>query len=155
MARPGGLCGRQDWGALAASGGGQGCSPRHGTHRMAPHKAPSDTTPSAEQTSRDPPRPPPPQGQPSLPSLRWPLTALPPLPTADAFSFCLLCACSAVSHSLQPVDCSPPGSSVRGDSPGKNPGVRCHFLLQWIFPTQGSNSRLLRWQEGCLPLGHL
>ena len=27
--------------------------------------------------------------------------------------------------------------------PGKNPGVGCHFLLQGIFPTQGSNPRLL------------
>ena len=25
------------------------------------------------------------------------------------------------------------------DSPGKNTGVGCHFLLQGIFPTQGSN----------------
>ena len=29
-----------------------------------------------------------------------------------------------------PMDCSPPGSSVHGDSPGKNTGVGCHFLLQ-------------------------
>ena len=28
-------------------------------------------------------------------------------------------------------------------SPGKNTGVGCHFLLQGIFPTQGSNPRLL------------
>ena len=35
--------------------------------------------------------------------------------------------------------CSPPGSSVHGDSPGKNTGVGCHTLLQGIFPTQGSN----------------
>ena len=28
------------------------------------------------------------------------------------------------------------------DSPGKNTGVGCHFLLQQIFPTQGSNSGL-------------
>ena len=27
------------------------------------------------------------------------------------------------------MDCSPPGSSVHGDSPGQNPGVGCHFLL--------------------------
>ena len=27
--------------------------------------------------------------------------------------------------------------------PGKNPGVGCHFLLQGIFLTQGSNLRLL------------
>ena len=28
------------------------------------------------------------------------------------------------------------------DSPGKNPEVGCHFLLQGIFLTQGSNLRL-------------
>ena len=35
------------------------------------------------------------------------------------------------------------------DSPGKNTGLGCHFLLQGIFPTQGSNLRLLcllHWQ---------
>jgi len=37
------------------------------------------------------------------------------------------------------MDCSLPGSSVHGDSPGKNTGVGCHALLQGIFPTQGSN----------------
>ena len=41
-----------------------------------------------------------------------------------------------------PVDCSLPGSSVHGDSPGKNTGVGCHALLQGIFPTQGSNPGL-------------
>ena len=45
------------------------------------------------------------------------------------------------------INCSPPGSSVHGDSPGKNPGVGCHALLQGIFPTQGSNPGLphCRW----------
>ena len=33
-----------------------------------------------------------------------------------------------------PMDCSPPGSSVHGVSPGKNTGVGCHALLQGIFP---------------------
>ena len=28
-----------------------------------------------------------------------------------------------------PMDCSLPGSSVHGDSPGKNTGVGCHALL--------------------------
>ena len=28
------------------------------------------------------------------------------------------------------------------DSPGKNTGVGCHFLLQGIFPTQGLNPGL-------------
>ena len=37
-------------------------------------------------------------------------------------------------------DCSPTGSPVHGDSPGKNTGVSCHALLQGIFLTQGSNS---------------
>ena len=41
-----------------------------------------------------------------------------------------------------PMNCSPPGSSVHGDSPGKNTGVGCHALLQGIFPTQGSNPGL-------------
>ena len=40
-----------------------------------------------------------------------------------------------------PMDCSLPGSSVHGDSPGKNTGVGKNTgdLLQGIFPTQGSN----------------
>ena len=38
-----------------------------------------------------------------------------------------------------PMDGSPPGSSVRGDSPSKNTAVGCHALLQRIFPTQGLN----------------
>ena len=38
-----------------------------------------------------------------------------------------------------PVNHVTPGSSVHGDSPGKNTGVGCHALLQGTFPTQGSN----------------
>ena len=56
---------------------------------------------------------------------------------------------------FNPMDCSLPHSSVHGDSPGKNTGGGCHFLLQGIFPTQGSNPRflcLLHWQEDSLPL---
>ena len=41
------------------------------------------------------------------------------------------------------MDCSPSGSSVHGDFPGKITGVGCHFLLQGIFSTQGSNACLL------------
>ena len=51
-----------------------------------------------------------------------------------------------------PLDCSLPGSSVHGDSPGKNIGVGCHALFQGIFPTQGLNPRLLCLQPGSLPL---
>ena len=37
---------------------------------------------------------------------------------------------SVVSNSLQLMDCSPPGSSVHEDSPGKNIGVSSLSLLQ-------------------------
>ena len=37
------------------------------------------------------------------------------------------------------MDCSLPGSSVHGDSAGKNTGVGSHAFLQGIFPTQESN----------------
>ena len=64
-------------------------------------------------------------------------------------------SCPALCY---PIDCSPPGSSVHGGSPGKNTGVGCHALLQGIFPTQRSNPcllHLLHWQEGSSPLSHL
>ena len=43
------------------------------------------------------------------------------------------------------------------DSPGKNTGVGCHFLLQGIFLTQGSNPSLASsaLAGGSLPLCHL
>ena len=42
-----------------------------------------------------------------------------------------------------PMEHSSPGSSVHGDSPGKNTGVGCHALLQGIFLTQGWNLDLM------------
>ena len=54
-----------------------------------------------------------------------------------------------------PMDCSPPGPSVHGESPGKNTEVGCHSLHQGIFLTQGLNPCLLcllNWQAGSLPL---
>ena len=53
-----------------------------------------------------------------------------------------MCACCVLSRSVVSNSCSPPGSSVHGDSPAKNTGVGCHALLQGIFPTQGSNPGL-------------
>ena len=41
------------------------------------------------------------------------------------------------------MDCSLPGSSVHGDSPGKNTGVGCCAHLQGIFPTQELNPKSL------------
>ena len=59
--------------------------------------------------------------------------------------------CAVLSRSVMspmgtlwdPMDCSLPGSSVHGASPGKNTGAGCHALLQGIFQTQGSNPGLL------------
>ena len=55
----------------------------------------------------------------------------------------LWCVCAKSLHFCLTLcdlmDCSPPGSSVHGDSPGKNAGVGYHALLQGIFPTQGLN----------------
>jgi len=45
------------------------------------------------------------------------------------------------------MDCSPPDSSVHGNSPGKNSGVGYHALLQGIFPTQGSNPGLPHYRQ--------
>ena len=61
-------------------------------------------------------------------------------------------SCPTLWH---PLDCSPLGSPVYGDSPGKNTGVGCRALFQRIFPTQGSNLSLfwlLHWQAGSLSL---
>ena len=55
------------------------------------------------------------------------------------------CCAVTVSFSLVPLfvtpwpTYSPPGSSVHGESPGRNNGVGCYALLQGIFPSQGSN----------------
>ena len=51
------------------------------------------------------------------------------------------------------MNCCPPDSSW--ESPGKNTGVGCHFLLQGMFPTQGWNLGvlcLLHRQAGSSPL---
>ena len=64
----------------------------------------------------------------------------------------------ACSLFCNPVDCSPPGSSVRGIFLGKNTGVGSRFLLQGIFPTQRSNLHLLcllHWWVDSSPLRHL
>ena len=44
-----------------------------------------------------------------------------------------------------PVDHSPPGSSVLGDSPGKNTGVGCHALLQGNLPNPGIKPAFLMY----------
>ena len=53
---------------------------------------------------------------------------------------------SVMSDSLRPHGLQPTQLLRPWDFPGKNTGVGCHFLLQGIFPTQGSNQHLLHWQ---------
>ena len=62
---------------------------------------------------------------------------------------CAVCV-KLLSHvwlSLHPMDCSPPGSSIHRDSPGKNTGIGCHALIQGIFPTHRSNPGLLHCRQ--------
>ena len=68
-----------------------------------------------------------------------------------------MCVCVrawSCSTLCNPLDCSPPASSVRGISQAR--------ILEWaaisssrgIFPTLGLNPCLLHWQAGSLPLCH-
>ena len=52
------------------------------------------------------------------------------------------------------IDCSLPGSSVYGDSPGKNTGMGRHSLFQGIIPKQGSNPGLLHCRLILYHLSH-
>ena len=52
------------------------------------------------------------------------------------------------------MDCSPPGSSVHGDSLGKNNEVGYHALLQGTFPIQGSNPGILYCRQILYHLSH-
>ena len=55
----------------------------------------------------------------------------------------MLCLVAHLHPNLcDPVDWSPPGSSVHANSPGKNTGMGCHAHLQGIFLTQASNPGL-------------
>ena len=73
--------------------------------------------------------------------------------TCDLFSLPWLQLCYVrVSRSVVPDSLRPHGlQSTRflcpWDFPGKDTGVGCHFLLQGIFPTQGSNPGLLHCRQ--------
>ena len=52
-----------------------------------------------------------------------------------------------------PMDCSPPGFSVHGDSPGKNTGVGCQALLQGIFQLRNQTHRIdkeANFKQNCI-----
>ena len=69
-----------------------------------------------------------------------------------------VCSCSVASNSLQPHGLWPSRLLCPLNLPGNNTGVGCHFLLQGIFLTQGSNLSLfclLHWQVDSFPLCHL
>ena len=53
-----------------------------------------------------------------------------------------------------PMDYSTPGSSIHGDSPGKNTGVGCHALLQGILPTEELNPGLPHCRQILYQLSH-
>ena len=58
-------------------------------------------------------------------------------------SILTVCVCVCVRAHV----CAPARLLCSRNSPGKNTGVVCHFLLQWIFLTQGLNPGLLHcWQ---------
>ena len=67
------------------------------------------------------------------------------------------CACmrAVVSDSLLPYGLQPTRLLCLWDYPGKSTRVDCCILFQEIFPTRGSNLRLLHWQVDSLPLCHL
>ena len=50
-----------------------------------------------------------------------------------------------------PMGCSLPGSSVHGDSPGKDTGVGCHALLWGGLPNPGIEHRSPALQADSLP----
>ena len=62
---------------------------------------------------------------------------------------CLVVSNSSRSHGLWPARLLCPWNS-----PGKNTGVGCHFLLQGIFQTQGLNLGLLHCRQILDGLSH-
>ena len=56
-------------------------------------------------------------------------------------------SCSVLSDPLGPHALQPIRLLCPCNSPAKNTGVGCHFLLQRIFPTQGSNPGLLHCKQ--------
>ena len=70
----------------------------------------------------------------------------------DLLTLLLLLSRSVMSNCFRPRGLKLARLLCPWDFPGKNTGVVCHFLLQGIFLTQGSNPSLLHWQVDSLPL---
>ena len=101
---------------------------------------------------------------PLSPRSRWLLGTLPPTgtlkcqthPCSNSVSPSGLHSVASVMSNCDPMDCSHRLFCL-WDFPGQNPGVGCHFLLQRIFPTPGSNLcllLLLRCRQTLLPPSH-
>ena len=61
---------------------------------------------------------------------------------------------SVMSNSLRPHGLQPTRLLRPWDFPGKSTGMGCHFLLQGIFPTQGSNPSLPHCRQMLYSLSH-
>ena len=65
---------------------------------------------------------------------------------------CVLCLVAQLYPALwDPMNCSPPGSSVHVGSPGKNTGVGYHALLQGNLPNQRIEPKSPASQANSLP----
>ena len=76
------------------------------------------------------------------------------LPVCVCVCVCVCVSCSVMSDSLRPHELKPTRLRRPWDSPGKNTGVGCQFLLQGIFPTQGSIPGFLRCRQILNCLSH-
>ena len=73
----------------------------------------------------------------------------------DIFTCCCCCkVASVMADSVRPHRWPPTRLPHPWDSPGKNTGVGCHFLLQGIFLTQGLNPCLLWYRQILYRLSH-
>ena len=76
-------------------------------------------------------------------------------PYLDFGVCCVLCWVAQSCLTLcEPMACSLPGSSVPGDSLGRNTVMGCHALLQGILPTQGLNPGLPHCRQILYLLSH-
>ena len=71
------------------------------------------------------------------------------------FHVVILFTHSLVSNSLWPLGLQRTRLFCSWNFPSNNTGVGCHFLLQRIFMTQGSNPHLRHWQMDSPALWHL
>ena len=78
--------------------------------------------------------------------LQWQAESLPLVPPGKPINLISAYSLSRV-RLCEPMDCSPLRLLCPWDSPGKDTGVGCHFLLQGIFPTQEPNLGLLHCRQ--------